>query len=94
MIYVKKGQAFFSQGGLAHSIFFLDSGRAKLTVVSKREEATVTMIAPGDYIGEESLAGSSELHEVVRSGFQTGNNILTALFGGQQDNIDVAAFPM
>jgi CRP/FNR family cyclic AMP-dependent transcriptional regulator len=66
MIRVKPGQAFFSQGGMADAIFFLDSGRAKLTVVSKRgKEATVTMLSPGDFIGEECLAGGSELHDAT-----------------------------
>jgi len=66
MVQVKAGHVFFSQGGLADTIFFLDSGRVKLTVVSKRgKEATVTMLAPGDFIGEESLAGGSELHDAT-----------------------------
>jgi CRP-like cAMP-binding protein len=66
MVQVKPGHVFFSQGGLADAIFFLDSGRAKLTVVSKRgKEATVTMLAPGDFIGEESLAGGSEIHDAT-----------------------------
>jgi CRP/FNR family cyclic AMP-dependent transcriptional regulator len=66
MVQVKAGHVFFSQGGLADSIFFLDSGRAKLTVVSKRgKEATVTLLAPGDFIGEESLAGGICLHDAT-----------------------------
>ena len=66
MVQVKTGHVFFSQGGLADAIFFLDSGRAKLTVVSKRgKEATVTMLAPGDFIGEESLAGGAEIHDAT-----------------------------
>jgi CRP/FNR family cyclic AMP-dependent transcriptional regulator len=66
IIQVKPGHVFFSQGGLADAIFFLDSGRAKLTVVSKRgKEATVTMLAPGDFIGEESLSGDTELHDAT-----------------------------
>jgi CRP/FNR family cyclic AMP-dependent transcriptional regulator len=66
MVQVKPGHVFFSQGGLADSIFFLDSGRAKLTVVSARgKEATVTMLAPGDFIGEESLAGGTEIHDAT-----------------------------
>lgn len=63
MVQVKAGHVFFSQGGLADSIFFLDSGRAKLTVVSKRgKEATVSLLVPGDFIGEESLAGGADIH--------------------------------
>jgi CRP-like cAMP-binding protein len=39
-------------------VFYLQSGRAKLTVISKRgKEATVTLIAAGDFFGEESVAG-------------------------------------
>jgi CRP/FNR family cyclic AMP-dependent transcriptional regulator len=63
VVNVKAGHVFFSQGGHADSIFFLDSGRAKLTVVSERgKEATVTLLSPGDFIGEESIAGLSEVH--------------------------------
>jgi CRP-like cAMP-binding protein len=55
-------QAFFSQGDPADSVFYLQSGRAKLTVVSKRgKEATVTMLAAGDFFGEESMAAVGEL---------------------------------
>jgi len=50
-------QAYFSQGAPADSVFFLQNGRAKLTVLSKRgKEATVTMLASGDFFGEESMA--------------------------------------
>jgi CRP/FNR family transcriptional regulator, cyclic AMP receptor protein len=50
-------EAFFSQGDLASSIFYLQNGRAKLTVVSKNgKEATITLLSAGDFVGEESLA--------------------------------------
>jgi CRP/FNR family cyclic AMP-dependent transcriptional regulator len=66
MVQVKAGHVFFSQGGLADVIFFLDSGRVKLTVVSQRgKEATVTILLPGDFIGEESLAGGAGLHDAT-----------------------------
>jgi CRP-like cAMP-binding protein len=66
MVQVKPGHIFFSQGTLADAVFFLDSGRAKLTVVSRKgKEATVTMLAPGDFIGEESLAGPAEVHDAT-----------------------------
>jgi CRP-like cAMP-binding protein len=66
MVNVKAGHVFFSQGGPADWVYFLDSGRAKLTVVSKRgKEATVTLLAPGDFIGEESLAGGTEIHDAT-----------------------------
>jgi CRP-like cAMP-binding protein len=55
-------QTYFSQGGAADSVFYLRSGQAKLTVVSKRgKEATVTMLAAGDFFGEESMADVNAL---------------------------------
>jgi CRP/FNR family cyclic AMP-dependent transcriptional regulator len=60
---VKPKHSFYSQGSPANSVFYLESGRAKLTVVSKRgKEATVTLLAPGDFIGEEALAGAAGSH--------------------------------
>jgi len=50
-------EAFFSQGHPADSIFYLQKGRAKLTVVSSNgKEATVSLLTVGDFVGEESLA--------------------------------------
>jgi CRP/FNR family transcriptional regulator, cyclic AMP receptor protein len=52
-------QAFFVQGAGADCVFFLQSGRAKLTVVSERgKEATITILGAGDFIGEESVAST------------------------------------
>lgn len=63
VISVKARHVFFSQGGQADSIFFLDAGRVKLTVVSERgKEATVRLVSSGDFLGEESLAGLAEIH--------------------------------
>jgi CRP/FNR family transcriptional regulator, cyclic AMP receptor protein len=57
----KAKTAIFVQGGAADSVFYLQAGRAKLTVVSKRgKEATVTLLAAGDFMGEEALAGTQE----------------------------------
>jgi CRP/FNR family cyclic AMP-dependent transcriptional regulator len=67
-INVKRGYIFFAQGGNANSIFYLDAGRAKLTVLSKKgKEATVTLLSAGDFIGEESLAGLSRAHIATAS---------------------------
>jgi CRP/FNR family cyclic AMP-dependent transcriptional regulator len=57
IVLLKPGQAFFTQGDPADSVFYLQSGRAKLTVVSLNgKEATITLLAGGDFVGEESLA--------------------------------------
>ena len=42
--------AFFSQGDPADSIFYLQKGRAKVTVVSANgKEATIMLLAAGDF---------------------------------------------
>jgi CRP/FNR family transcriptional regulator, cyclic AMP receptor protein len=58
----KPKHAMFSQGGAADAVFYIQSGRAKLTVVSKRgKEATVTLLTAGDFVGEEAIAGTTRI---------------------------------
>jgi len=48
---------FFSQGDPADSVFYLQKGRAKITVVSQTgKEATITMVSAGEFLGEAALA--------------------------------------
>jgi len=62
IVQVKAKRAFFSQGNEADCVFYLQSGRAKLTVVSDQgKEATITLLTTGDFVGEESIAGLSGL---------------------------------
>ena len=50
-------EAFFSQGDPADSVFYLQKGRAKVTVVSPAgKEATIALLSAGDFVGEEALA--------------------------------------
>ncbi len=57
IVELNPGQTFFSQGHPADSIFYLNKGRAKLTVVSTNgKEATISLFTVGDFVGEESLA--------------------------------------
>jgi len=54
--------AFFSQGDPADSIFYLQRGRARVTVVSASgKEATIALLAGGDFVGEEALAAMAGL---------------------------------
>ena len=63
IIQLKPKSAFFSQGNAADAVFYLQKGRAKLTVVSKGgKEATITLLSPGDFIGEEAIAAVAGLH--------------------------------
>jgi CRP/FNR family cyclic AMP-dependent transcriptional regulator len=57
IIELKSKQTFFTQGDPADSVFYVQKGRAKLTVVSERgKEAIITLLSAGDFVGEEALA--------------------------------------
>ena len=59
IVQIKAKRPFFSQGNAADCVFYLQSGRAKLTVVSDQgKEATITLLSVGDFVGEESIAGA------------------------------------
>jgi CRP-like cAMP-binding protein len=55
-------ESFFSQGDVANAVFYLQKGRAKVTVVSQTgKEATISFLSAGDFVGEESLAAAAGL---------------------------------
>lgn len=57
VVELKPKETFFCQGDTADSVFYLQKGRAKVTVVSQKgKEATITLLSTGDFVGEESLA--------------------------------------
>lgn len=61
IVLCKPKQAFYTQGSAADSVFYIKSGRARLTVVSKGgKEATVTLWRPG------TLWARSRLSEQTR----------------------------
>jgi CRP-like cAMP-binding protein len=48
--------SFYAQGDAADAVFYLQKGRAKITVISTvGKEATITFVTAGDFIGEEAL---------------------------------------
>src|ERR1700674_202912 len=54
----RKDEHIFAQGELADAIFYIHSGRVKLTVNSdKGKEAVIAILEPGNYFGEGCLAG-------------------------------------
>ena len=51
-------QAIFSQGDAADAVFYVESGKVKLTVVSKRgKEAVVALLPEASFFGEGCLVG-------------------------------------
>ena len=54
----RKGMKVFSQGAEADSIYFIQSGRVKVTIASvKGKEAVLAMLGPRDFFGEGCLVG-------------------------------------
>jgi CRP/FNR family transcriptional regulator, cyclic AMP receptor protein len=54
----KKDRIVFAQGAPADAIFYMESGKAKITVVSEQgKEAVVAILGVGDFFGEGCLAG-------------------------------------
>jgi len=54
----EKNQAIYAQGDDAEAIFYIKTGKVKLTVVAKTgKEATIGILNPGDFFGEGCLAG-------------------------------------
>ena len=73
IIELRESQVLFSQGKAADSVFYLQSGRAKLSVVSKNgKEATITLLAAGDFVGEESLASAGALRTSTATALTPG----------------------
>ena len=84
VVQIKPKQAFFSQGDPADCIFYLQSGRAKLTVVSMAgKEATVTLLVAGDFVGEEALASPGGLRLATALSMTATNSFLAPLIHHQ-----------
>ena len=54
----RKDAIVFSQGDPAGAVFFIESGKVKVTVVS--EEAVVAILGTNDFFGEGCLAGQAQ----------------------------------
>ena len=53
IVELKPQQTFYCQGDTADSVFYLQKGRARVTVVSERgKEATITLLSAGEFVGE------------------------------------------
>jgi CRP-like cAMP-binding protein len=62
------GRTVFAQGDPADAIFYLRTGKVKLTVLSSQgKEAVIAILAPGEFFGEGCLAG-----QLVRMSTATG----------------------
>ena len=86
VVQLKPKQVFSSQGSSADSIFYLRTGRARLSVVSDDgREATIALLSAGEFIGEESLASVGGLHLATA----TATAVCTALSIEREEMIRV-----
>lgn len=54
---LKQGEKIFSQGDDSNAVFYVQQGKVKLAVISKRgKEATIALLGAGDFLGEECIA--------------------------------------
>jgi CRP/FNR family transcriptional regulator, cyclic AMP receptor protein len=54
---MKKGQKVFGQGEAADAVFYIQKGKIRLSVISKRgKEAIIGLLGDGNFLGEESIA--------------------------------------
>jgi CRP/FNR family cyclic AMP-dependent transcriptional regulator len=57
----QKDQIVYAQGDPADSVFYLQSGKVKVTIVSEAgKEAVVAVLLPGSFCGEECLTGHKQ----------------------------------
>ena len=57
----RKDEIVFSQGDPADAVFYIESGKVKITVVSEQgKEAVVAMPGTNDFFGEGCLAGQAQ----------------------------------
>jgi CRP-like cAMP-binding protein len=56
IVTLPEGRTVFAQGDSCDAVFYIQSGKVKLTVVSKTgKEATIAILGVGDFFGEDSL---------------------------------------
>jgi CRP/FNR family cyclic AMP-dependent transcriptional regulator len=57
IVQIAPKHSFYLQGDPADSVFYLQKGRARITVVSHAgKEATITLVQAGEFLGEGALA--------------------------------------
>ncbi len=60
IVTVPKKQRIFTQGDTSNAVFYIQTGKIRLTVVSKTgKEATIGILTEGNFFGEGALAGQT-----------------------------------
>ena len=62
VIELTKGQTVFAQGDPADSVYYIQKGKVKLSVLSARgKEATLALLNPGEFFGEHAIPAANTL---------------------------------
>lgn len=62
IIELKTKQTIFSQGDPADSVFYIQKGRVKLSVLSTRgKEAVLALLNPGEFLGEDAIPATNTI---------------------------------
>jgi CRP/FNR family cyclic AMP-dependent transcriptional regulator len=86
IVQIRPKNRFFSQGEPADAVFYMQKGRASVTVLSKAgKEATISLVSQGDFVGEEALTTEAGL----RMATATAITACTALKIGRTEMIRV-----
>ena len=63
IVSLKKNETAYVQGDPADVIYFVQTGRLRVTVTSTNgKEATITLVGPGDFVGENCMISAHPLH--------------------------------
>lgn len=86
IVHIAPKQPLYVQGDPADSVFYLQKGRARITVVSHTgKEATITLAGTGEFVGEAALAAEGG----IRLSTATAISACTALKIGREEMIRV-----
>ncbi len=62
VLHYRAKQSVFQQGEAAITIFYIQKGKIRLSVISKQgKEATIALLGPGDFVGEGCIASDQPL---------------------------------
>ena len=72
IVKMHESQTLYLQGESADSVFYLQSGGAKLTIARNGKEATITHLSAGEFLGEESLSSAGAMHSATATSMTDG----------------------
>ena len=86
IVEIKNKQTIFAQGDAADSVFYIQKGRVKLSVISAAgKEAILALLNPGEFLGEDAIP----VPETLRLSTATALTPCTVLKIGRKEIIRV-----